>query len=70
MRIGTYRDQAGRLATVHITPSGYLIHYTDGRVVSIAATSRAHSVVQPRRTVTPAAHPSSPSWALPQTRCG
>jgi hypothetical protein len=39
MRTGTYRDQTGQLATVHTTATGYLIRYTDGRVVSISTTA-------------------------------
>jgi hypothetical protein len=39
MRTGTYRDQTGQLATVHPTPTGYLIRYADGRVVSISTTA-------------------------------
>jgi hypothetical protein len=39
MRDGTYRDQTGQLATVRTTPTGYLIRYRDGRVISIPTTT-------------------------------
>jgi hypothetical protein len=39
MHTGTYRDQTGQLAMVLTTPTGYLIRYADGRIVSISSTT-------------------------------
>lgn len=43
MREGTYRDRNGQLVTVRRAETGYVIRYSDGHTIAIAANRRVHS---------------------------